>query len=205
MLAQAAKIPNASDIWSRLTTDYPAHRLSPYPGIPGTIKKMRELAIGTRGEGSPEIIHLVRNEIIRGVKAKDYVAELAAVYFWTCCFYRYTRDPVHYEYVEDPLAFWKRGLTSDCDDVAVWLAACAQILGNATRFVTVGFKNTPQPEFTHVYTEAYINRLGQWVVLDPVAGPMTKAMQAATVWRGNYPLDGDMGKIDIFKPNRWAA
>lgn len=184
----------------RLTADFPPHRLEPYStvGIEGTITRMRAASMGLRGEHNPRLIKHVR-DVCRGVRAKDYVSELAALLAWTCRHYRYARDPVHVEYIEDPVAFWDRGLSSDCDDVAAFLAACAQILGNPCRFVTVGFKHSPEPFFSHVYTEAFVSRLGNWVMLDPVAGPMAKAMRGATVWRANYPLDSDMGKVEIFR------
>ena len=187
-------------VWQRLLYDYPSHRLANYDrfGIPGTVKLMREAACGPRGEKHIGLIRLVR-DVVRGVRAKDYASELAAVYHWTCRNYRYTRDPVHVEYVEDPVAFIERGFSSDCDDVACWLAACAQILGNPVRFVTVGFKPTPVPEFSHVFTEAFCSRAGGWVITDPVAGPMTQAMQRATVWRGHWPIDSDMGGPQIMR------
>lgn len=90
-------------------------------------------------------------------------------------------------------------IAHNCDDVATFLAACAQILGNPVRFVTVGFKATPSPDFSHVFCEAYCSRANGWVTLDPVAGPMTKAMKAATVWCGQWPIDGDMGKSKIMR------
>lgn len=198
--ARDAEERQRQEVLRRLTLDYPSHRLRPYAGvgIPGTIRTMAALSTGPRGEKDVGLIQLVR-DVVRGVRAKDYASELAAVYHWTCRNYRYTRDPVHNEYVEDPLAFLQRGFASDCDDVATWLACCAQILGNPARFVTVGFKPTPTPDFSHVFAEAYITRCGGWVTLDPVAGPMTRSMQRAAIWRGHWPIDSDMGKPQILR------
>jgi hypothetical protein len=187
-------------VWQRLLHDFPSHRLRPYGavGIPGTVKLMQGAALGHRGEKHIGLIRLVR-DVVRGVRAKDYPSEIAAIYHWTCRNYRYVRDPVHNEYVEDPVAFMERGFSSDCDDVGTFLAACCQILGNPTRFVTVGFKPTPDPDFTHIFTEAHCSRANGWVTVDPVAGPMTDAMARAATWRGHWPLDSDMGRPQILR------
>lgn len=191
--------PTDVEIWQRLLA-VPPHRLAAYGnvGVPGTIKLMREAALGPRGEGHPGMMRLVHS-IMRGVRQKDYVAEVAALNYWLCRNYRYTRDPVHVEVVRDPIAFCENKLSGDCDDTATFLAAGVNILGCPARFVTAGFRRTPEPEFTHVFTEAFISRNNCWVVVDPVAGPMTSAMLKAMVWRRNYPLDTDMGNIETIK------
>lgn len=71
---------------------------------------------------------------------------------------------------------------SNCDDQAVLLRAALGALGlsvgNPIEFVTVGFdKNAPHGRrYTHVFLRAFDQKTGQWVVLDPVAGPNTGDM-----------------------------
>jgi transglutaminase-like putative cysteine protease len=205
-----------ADIWSRVG-QVPPHKLRPYGqyGVPGTIKLMADAAKGPRGGQNIGIIQLAR-EVVRGVRAKDYAAEIAALYYWVCRNYRYVRDPVHVELVQDPVAFVKNGMSADCDDVATFLAALAMAVGCPARFVTVSFTRTrlpatpaerafsrlggdPQIEFTHVFCEAFVSRSNNWLTIDPVAGPMTEAMRSATIWRRNYPIDPDMGRIETIR------
>lgn len=197
----AARIGSINDpeIVRRLTQDFPRHRLDPYSkkGVQGTLAAMRAAACGPRGEHDIGLANLIKGGIVRGVRQKDYIGELAAFYCWTCRNYRYVRDPVHIEWVADPRAFYERGITGDCDEAAVWMASGAQQLGNPCRFVIAGFKKTPRPDFSHVFTEAYCTRNGCWVTLDPVAGPMTQAMLDEIVWIGRFPLDPDMGQPEI--------
>jgi transglutaminase-like putative cysteine protease len=167
-------------------------------GIPGTVDEMSRLARGPRGEQHLGLIRLVREQT-RGVRAKDYASEVAAIYHWVCRHYRYVRDPVHVELVMDPVAFYEAGMQGDCDDCACYLAAAVQTIGCPARFVTAGFRKTTQPEFTHVFCEAYVSRANQWLTVDPVAGPMTAAMRRQMVWRRNYPLDPDMGRVETVK------
>jgi transglutaminase-like putative cysteine protease len=63
-------------------------------------------------------------------------------------------------------------LEGDCDDVATFYAAAAVAIGKAARFVAIRYTIT-NPNFEHVFTEAYDN--GQWHVLDatvPAGTPM---------------------------------
>lgn len=188
------------DRWSRILHDSPPHRFMRYDGvgIPGTIKLMREAATGRRGEANPGFKQLVHTTV-RNLKAKDYVSEAVAWFCFTCQISRYVRDPVHVEFVQDPVAFYERGCSGDCDELAVFVAAGCMSIGNPCRFVTGGFKKTPEPFFSHVWTEAFVSRLGCWVTLDPVAGPMTQAMLDGCAWRCNYPLDPDMGSIETIR------
>jgi hypothetical protein len=176
----------------------------PYRGTPQTVVKMIEVANGNRGQKSWVLREQVEN-IIRFIRPKDYWSEVLAIYYWTCGpQFRYTRDPRRVEQVKDPLRMlWEisnYGSTlGDCDDLAAFLMACIGAIGGRTRIVTVGFRPTngktprngifddldirlvtsPHPRlpgpFTHVFCQAVKPR-GEWVTLDPVAGPRTGNM-----------------------------
>lgn len=71
---------------------------------------------------------------------------------------------------------------SNCDDQAVLLRAALGALGlsigNPVEFVTIGFDASAPygRRYTHVFVRAFDSKTGQWVVVDPVAGPNTREM-----------------------------
>src|SRR5205085_7059965 len=78
-------------------------RTIPYDGVPLTIEDMRRMIRDALSrEGTPAMRKLVE-EIVGQVTPKDYVSEVAAIYYWCMANIRYLRDPVHVEYVTNPL------------------------------------------------------------------------------------------------------
>ena len=61
---------------------------------------------------------------------------------------------------------------------ATGLALQAMSIGNMGEFVIVGFEKNAPPgsRYTHVFLRVFDPGSGQWLVLDPVAGPTTRAM-----------------------------
>ena len=147
-----------------------------YPGIQGTIDHMKQLA--KEGQAHPKIRgHAV--EVVRQVQPKDYLSEVAALYYDTCRRLRYTRDPAEVEYVQHPYVTLQNR-AADCDDMATYQAALlgsrALSIGAPIAFVTVGFTDTRGVnQYTHVFTQVRDPRVG-WVVIDPVAGPKGREM-----------------------------
>lgn len=151
---------------------------SPYHGVTDSLTAMDKMA--REGQSHPQVRRYAE-EVIRRVYPKDYLSELAALYYDVCRRIRYTRDPAEREYVQHP-AVILQNRAADCDDQAVLLRAALGALGlsvgNPIEFVTVGFdKNAPHGRrYTHVFLRAFDQKTGQWVVLDPVAGPNTGDM-----------------------------
>jgi len=145
-------------------------RVLPYRGTDATLVQMRRLALGA--QTSWPLRRLV--EIIcSGLRGKDYLSELAALYHYVSRRVRYQRDPRTVELVKTPEATL-RTRVGDCDDMATLLAALVLLAGSDARFVTVGFR--PDGAFTHVYVEALEPISRRWVALDPVAGDRTPEM-----------------------------
>lgn len=150
----------------------------PYHGVKDSLWAMDKMA--RAGQAHPAVRRYAE-EVIRLVYPKDYLSELAALYYDVCRRVRYTRDPAEREYVQHPAVVLKYR-SADCDDQAALLRAALGALGlsvgNPIEFVTVGFnpKAPINSRYTHVFVRAFDAKTGQWVVLDPVAGPNTQDM-----------------------------
>jgi len=168
-----------------------------YRGTPYTVQKMIEQALGPRGERSIRVRRHAE-QIVNNIRPKDYSSELCAVYHWWCRAGRYTRDPLHVEYLKDPerlVSDAEEGrLVCDCDELALGIATDCMILGSPAQFVTVGFRpRVPGgPEiYTHVFARAQDPRTGVWWVLDPVAGRRVDRMLGRVRQFKIYPVDAD--------------
>jgi len=142
----------------------------PYRGTPQTVAEMRRLALAA--QTSWPLRRIVEN-VCKGLRGKDYLSELAALYHFVWQSVRYQRDPRTVELVKTPEATLRTGV-GDCDDLATLLAALALLAGSDARLVTVGFR--PDGVFTHVFCEALEPKTKRWVTLDPVAGPRSAEM-----------------------------
>lgn len=160
----------------------------PYRGVEQTVEWMVRLA--REGQTDP-VLRRHAEEVIRKVHPKDYRSEVAAIYYDVCRRIRYTRDPAGAELVHHPV-LTHANKAADCDDLAVYLRALlgayCQSVGNDCEFVTAGFVRNapPQNRYTHVFLRVR-GPQGEWLVLDPVAGPDTQQMirraTAAQAWR----------------------
>jgi hypothetical protein len=116
-------------------------------------------------------------QIVGGLRPKDYASEIIAICRWWGNAGRYTRDPLHVEMLRTPerlIADANAGkLAADCDEFALAIAVCCLTIGARAQFVTVGFQppRPGQPKVhTHVFCRAEDPRTKQWWILDPVAG-----------------------------------
>lgn len=131
-------------------------------GTQRTIGKIKDLI----GNGASDFY--VRQKAIdilltRRVKAKDYLAEINALFEWVQANIRYTKDPLRVEVLHSERRMLELR-AGDCDDMAVLLGAMLQSIGHAVRLVIVG----PDPQrprlFSHIYLE--VNHRGRWIPLD---------------------------------------
>ena len=74
---------------------------------------------------------------------------------------RYTRDPVFFESVADPVKTLELGY-GDCDDKTTLLAALLESVGYPTRFVVAGYQSE---QYEHVYLQVLIGN--EWIDCDP--------------------------------------
>jgi len=168
----------------------------PYDGVEYTINDMRKLVQDalTR-EQAPELRKLVES-IVAQVDPKDYLSEVAAIYYYVLKNVRYTRDPKHIELVQHPYlslqpqawdrAAGRRGSQIDCDELACVIAAMIMVVGNSAEFVTISTSHAQG--FHHVFCVAKTQD-GQRIVLDPVPGPFTTEMIQQTVRYQAWPIE----------------
>lgn len=142
----------------------------PYRGTAQTVNEMRRLALAAQTSWA---LRQIVEDVCRGLRGKDYLSELAALYHFVWRSIRYQRDPRTVELVKTPEATIASGV-GDCDDQATLLAALSLSSGAEARFALVGFR--PDGVFTHVFCEALDPRTRRWVTLDPVAGRRTAEM-----------------------------
>lgn len=151
---------------------YSVNRI-PHSSIEQTVEEMRKLA--WEGQTSP----LVRNtaiNIIRDVRSRSELSEIAAIYYAVAKRVRYAYDPKGHELLQHP-SITLELMAGDCDDMSILLASlfcCTRILsvGYDARFKLCGFEGNGT--FSHVFLE--VGTGGKWIALDPVAGPNCSEM-----------------------------
>ena len=165
-----------------------------YQGIPHSVGVMVQLA--REGQTDPSVRRYAE-QVVRRVTPKDYLSELAAIYYATAATVRYTRDPAQAEFLQHP-AVVLRHRAGDCDDQAIFarsaigsvpgrFGALAQSVGTNVQFVTAGYDKSQPSRHSHVFVRAYIPHLGKWVIMDPVAGPATRQMVRRCAGYRAYP------------------
>jgi len=139
---------------------------------------MIQLVKGARGEQSIRVRRHTE-QIVGGLRAKDYSSEVVGINYWWAQHGRYTRDPVHVEMLRDPERLVDDAqsgkLALDCDEYAIAIGCSCLVIGAEIEFITVGFRPKPAPH-THVFVRSKDPRTGIWWVLDPVAGRKTSEM-----------------------------
>jgi transglutaminase-like putative cysteine protease len=148
---------------------------------------MTKLASGPRGAQSLKL-RLTVEGIIRRVRPRDALSQIAAVYNWFLRRYQFVRDPIPVELVKDPVRILEEIQThghamGDCDDASTFLVAALLTIGIPGQFVRVGFKPKTRENvlsgaskaLSHVYAIAQ-DQYGRGIVLDPVAGERTTTM-----------------------------
>lgn len=158
----------------------PPAAISGFRGPRHTLEVMTQKASGLRGEQSIRVRQFTE-AVVRGVEPKDYLGEMLAVrnVFLQRSprtghpLFRYTNDPRHVELVKDPERLVEEVETygstlADCDEIACLAGTMLMCLGREVEWVALGF----QPgSLSHVAVRAREPKSGQWVFVDPVAGP----------------------------------
>lgn len=175
----------------RLEVPPPLVRLSRFTGSPDTLRKMQEQAWGERGEQSMRVRALTE-DVISGVKGKDYQSEILAVRNFGATRLRYTNDPLHVELIKDPERIadevYANGVALvDCDEIAQMIATMLMQVGRVAEYVVVGF-GAPN-EYSHVFSRVKEPKSGRWLVCDPVAGSDERTMLSRVTTFEIWSLD----------------
>lgn len=159
----------------------PASRIGPFDGPMTTLESMGRLALGARGEQSA-LVRQFTEAAVRDVFPKDYLGEIIAVrniliqpspVRGPSTMFRYLNDPRHVEWIKDPQRQVEEirqfgNTVVDCDEQSIMAATMGMQLGREVEFVAMGF--SPR-QLTHVATRIKEPKSGQWIFVDPVAGP----------------------------------
>lgn len=99
----------------------------------------------------------------RGVKAKDYLGEIKALFEWVQEYVRYTKDTFRVEVLHSARRMLELR-AGDCDDMSILLGAMLESIGHPVRLLLSGPDPLKQTLFTHIYLEVF--HKGRWVPLD---------------------------------------
>lgn len=164
---------------------------APFKGAPQTVALIKRFALDAQSDPT---VRLLAEDIISGLGPKDYLSEIAAIYYYVIRNTRYANDPRTVELVRRPeriVAEIQSGKVPslDCDDLVVLQAALLLSLGREVQVVTIAFRNVQhqgQIQYSHVYLQAKEPNTSRWVVLDPVAAEETSNMlkkgKAIKIW-----------------------
>jgi hypothetical protein len=99
----------------------------------------------------------------RGVRPKDYVGEIKALFEWAQQNVRYTKDTFRVEVLHSARRMLELR-AGDCDDLAILLGAMLESIGHPVRLVLTGPDPLKPELFSHIYLEVF--HKGRWIPLD---------------------------------------
>jgi transglutaminase-like putative cysteine protease len=105
----------------------------------------------------------IANQITATAAAKDWVGELAALFYWVRENIRYSLDPNDLETIQGAEQTLSLGY-GDCDDIAILLATLCECAGHPCCFVALAFY--PPGDFSHVVVIASAAGESEWICLD---------------------------------------
>lgn len=169
----------------------PKATMGAFTGAPDTLELMRQHAWGEYGEHSV-LVRVVAEDIVRGLRGKDYLGEILAIRNFVMQRVRYLNDHLHIEYVKTPeRLLWEvlqYGVAeADCDEMAELIATLGLCIGRQARFVVVGF-GEPY-DYSHVFAEIQEPKTSEWIICDPVAGSDERAMAERVTTYEIWSLD----------------
>lgn len=135
-------------------------------GYPGTLKTL-EYIVDLIKRGAKDFC--VRQKAIdillqRGVRPKDYLGEIEALFEWVQNDIRYTKDPFRVEVVLHTARRMLELRAGDCDDMSILLGSMLESIGHQVRLVVSGPDPLQPRLFTHIYLQVY--HKGRWISLD---------------------------------------
>ena len=134
-------------------------------GYPGTLKTARHITSLIKQGAKDFHVRQTAIDILlqRGVKPKDYVAEIRALFEWVQQNVRYTKDTVRVEVLHSARRMLELR-AGDCDDFSILLGAMLEAIGHPVRLILTGPDPLRQDLFSHIYVEAFCK--GRWIPLD---------------------------------------
>ncbi len=116
-------------------------------GAAGTREVLKHMRQETRKDKRKPAIRHLAQMIVRRVPAKNWLAEMAAVFEFVRARIRYSLDTNGIEVVQSASVTLSLGY-GDCDDLCVLLATLLECLGHVCYFCAMGFEE--RGSFSHV-------------------------------------------------------
>ena len=150
-------------------------------GDAGTLETARIIARLMR-EGSKDFY--VRQKAIAifracGVRPKDRLGEVSALFEWVRRNVRYTRDIWQVETLHTARRLLELR-AGDCDDMTILLGAMLMSTGHPVRLVLAGYHPAKPHGYSHIYPE--VNVRGRWIALDSTL-PHPMGWQPRALWK----------------------
>lgn len=121
----------------------------------------------------------------RGVRPKDRMGEVVALFDWVRREIRYTRDIFRVETLHTARRVLELR-AGDCDDMTILLGAMLIATGHPVRLALVGFRPHKPHRYSHIYPEVFDR--GRWIPIDvTVDRPMGWAPPA--LWRRVFDVE----------------
>lgn len=134
-------------------------------GYPGTRKTLQHVQALIRQGVKDFYVRQKAIDILfeKGIRAKDYLGEIKALFEWVQQNVRYTKDPFRLEVLHSARRILELR-AGDCDDMTILLGAMLESIGHPIRLVIVGPTPVRPDLFSHIYLEVYLK--GRWIALD---------------------------------------
>jgi hypothetical protein len=134
-------------------------------GFPGTKQTVARMQVLIRQGVKDFYVRQKAIDILlaKGVRPKDYLGEIKALFKWVQRNVRYTKDAFRLEILHSARRMLELR-AGDCDDMSILLGAMLEAIGHPVRLVIVGPDFLRPDLFTHVYIEVY--HKGRWIPLD---------------------------------------
>jgi hypothetical protein len=141
------------------------HLLKIPSGYPGTLKTAAHMGrLIAEGAKDFRVRRAAIDVLIRhGVRPKDYLGEIQALFEWVQRHIRYTRDTVRVEVLHSARRMLELR-AGDCDDFSILLGALLESVGHPVRLVLTGPDRRKPRLFSHVFLQAFCQ--GRWISLD---------------------------------------
>src|SRR5437667_4280557 len=134
-------------------------------GTPGTLVTARLIARLIRHGAKEFYVRQKAIQIFRayGVRPKDRLGEVCALFDWVRRNVRYTRDIFRVELLHSARRMLELQ-AGDCDDMTILLGAMLMSTGHPVRLVLAGFRPNRPHAYSHIYPE--VNVRGRWIAID---------------------------------------
>ena len=134
-------------------------------GTPGTLVTAKLIG-GLIREGAKDfMVRQCAIEIFRraGIRPKDKMGEVQALFDWVRRNVRYTRDILRVETLHTARRMLELK-AGDCDDMTILLGAMLVSTGHPVRLALVGFNPKRPHVYTHIYPEVLVK--DRWIAID---------------------------------------